>query len=286
MQYACGLFSLIADKLACSSASEFFVLPIFEKEKTMSSIIKVEHVCKTFRGADGDVEALSDVSFEAERGDALGIIGFSGAGKSTLVRCLNALEKPTSGTVTVCEKNVSELKGKELLSLRRKVGMIFQSFNLFEQKTALENVMFPLRSAGVKRAAARERALSLLDEMGLADKTNAYPSQLSGGQKQRVAIARALALEPEILLCDEATSALDPETAAQTVDLLKSINKKYGLTLVVISHQIEVVKRICTKVVVIDGGRVVERGNTDNVFTSPTSEATKRILVLEGYGNE
>ncbi|MBD5132834.1 MAG: ATP-binding cassette domain-containing protein [Clostridiales bacterium] len=249
-------------------------------------MISVRNLCKSFKSKDGEVSALTEVSLAVEKGVALGVIGFSGAGKSTLVRCLNGLEKPSSGTVTVCGRIVNDLKGKQLLSLRRKVGMIFQSFNLFEQKTAIANVMFPLSAAGVKRAQARERAESLLTEVGLADKFNAYPSQLSGGQKQRVAIARALALNPEVLLCDEATSALDPETAVQTVNLLKRINAKYGLTLVVISHQIEVIKSISDSVVVLNGGQVVESGKTDEVFGKPQSAATKRILVLEGGINE
>lgn len=252
----------------------------------MSSIIEVKSLCKSFNGGSSKVSALDDVSFTVERGEILGVIGFSGAGKSTLVRCINGLEKPSGGSVTVCGLSVSELKGKQLLSLRRKVGMIFQSFNLFEQKTALGNVMFPLLAAGEKRAAARSRAERILGEVGLADKIKAYPSQLSGGQKQRVAIARALALGPEILLCDEATSALDPQTAVQIVALLKDINVKYGLTLVVISHQIEVVKRIATRVLVLDGGRAVETGDASEVFASPRAAATKRLFITEEIENE
>lgn len=252
----------------------------------MSSIIEVKSLCKSFNGGSSKVSALDDVNFTVERGEILGVIGFSGAGKSTLVRCINGLEKPSGGSVTVCGLSVSELKGKQLLSLRRKVGMIFQSFNLFEQKTALGNVMFPLLAAGEKRAAARSRAERILGEVGLADKIKAYPSQLSGGQKQRVAIARALALGPEILLCDEATSALDPQTAVQIVALLKDINVKYGLTLVVISHQIEVVKRIATRVLVLDGGRAVETGDASEVFASPRAAATKRLFITEEIENE
>lgn len=252
----------------------------------MSSIIEVKSLCKSFNGGSSEVSALDEVSFTVERGEILGVIGFSGAGKSTLVRCINGLEKPSGGSVTVCGLSVSELKGKQLLSLRRKVGMIFQSFNLFEQKTALGNVMFPLLAAGEKRAAARSRAERILGEVGLADKIKAYPSQLSGGQKQRVAIARALALGPEILLCDEATSALDPQTAVQIVALLKDINVKYGLTLVVISHQIEVVKRIATRVLVLDGGRAVETGDASEVFASPRAAATKRLFITEEIENE
>ena len=251
----------------------------------MSSIIEVKNLCKRYNGENG-VSALDDVSFTVERGEVLGVIGFSGAGKSTLVRCLNGLEKPSGGTVTVCGSSVSELKGKQLLSLRRKVGMIFQSFNLFEQKTALGNVMFPLLAAGEKRAAARVRAEFLLEKVGLADKIKAYPSQLSGGQKQRVAIARALALGPEVLLCDEATSALDPQTAVRITALLKDVNKEYGLTLVVISHQIDVVKRIATRVLVLDGGRAVETGDAPTVFASPRAAATKRLFISEELENE
>lgn len=248
------------------------------------NIIEVEHLNKTFltgRAEADKVVALTDVSFSVKRGEIIGVIGFSGAGKSTLVRCLNALERPDSGSVRVCGENITSLKGKRLLEMRRRIGMIFQGFNLFQQKTVLKNVLFPLEVAGVKRDEARERAIHRLEEVGLSDKLKAYPSQLSGGQCQRVAIARALALEPEVLLCDEATSALDPETTLQILRLLKQINGKYGLTVVVISHQLEVVKSLCDRVVVLDGGKVCETGEAKDVLTNPTSVAAKRLLAFE-----
>lgn len=246
------------------------------------TIIKAENLCKTFQTHGETITVLSDVSFTVARGEALGIIGFSGAGKSTLVRCINALERPDSGIIEVCGQNVAELKGKSLLEHRRRTGMIFQNFNLFRQKTVIKNVLFPLEVAGVPRASAFETAERLLDEVGLSDKKYSYPSQLSGGQKQRVAIARALALKPDVLLCDEATSALDPETSVQIVELLRSLNEKYGLTLVFISHVPSVVERLCDRVIVLDGGRVVESGTVAQVFGSPSSDAAGRLLIVGG----
>lgn len=245
-------------------------------------VIEIRNLHKTFKSKEGEINALSDIDLSVRRGEIVGIIGFSGAGKSTLVRCINALERPDGGNVLVNGEDVCALKGKKLLQLRRNVGMIFQNFNLLQQKTVLKNVLFPLEVAGVKKAEAVARAEKLLEEVNLSEKRKAYPSRLSGGQKQRVAIARALALNPQILLCDEATSALDPETTGQILDLIRNINEKYGLTVVVISHQLSVVKRVCSRVAVIDGGRICETGSVDEVFTHPASDATKRLLAFEG----
>ncbi|MCM1306190.1 MAG: methionine ABC transporter ATP-binding protein [Bacteroides sp.] len=248
----------------------------------MDKVIEIEGLCKTFKTDKDEVAALNGVNLSVERGEVVGVIGFSGAGKSTLVRCINALERPSSGHVCVAGEDVSTLSGKELLQLRRRIGMIFQNFNLMQQKTVLKNVLFPLEVAGVKRAAARERALELLNEVGLADKATAYPAQLSGGQKQRVAIARALALNPDVLICDEATSALDPETTAQILALLKEINEKYSLTIVVISHQLNVVKSLCSRIAVLDDGVICEEGDTEELFKNPQSDAARRLFAYEG----
>lgn len=245
-------------------------------------IIEIEKLNKTYKSKTGDVAALSDIDLKVKRGEIIGVIGFSGAGKSTLVRCINKLETPDGGTVKVCGENVTALKHGDLLRLRRKVGMIFQNFNLLQQRTVLKNVTFPLEIAKCKREESIKRATELLEEVKLSDKLKSYPSQLSGGQKQRVAIARALALNPEILLCDEATSALDPETTAQILKLLKEINVKYNLTIVIISHQLNVVKSICDRVAVIDGGFIRETGTVEEVFNSPKSEAAKRLITYEG----
>ena len=217
----------------------------------MDPIIQVQHLCKTFQVKGNVVDAAKDISFDIERGDIFGIIGLSGAGKSTLVRCLNLLEQPTSGDVIVDGKNLTKLSDKELRLMRRDIGMIFQHFNLLMQKTVLDNVCFPMKITGVKGAKAKERAMELLRTVGLEDKANAYPAQLSGGQKQRVAIARVLANNPKILLCDEATSALDPQTTKSILGLLKSINEAYGITIVVITHEMAVVQEICHHVAVL-----------------------------------
>ncbi len=253
-----------------------------EEQKADDVVIEIKDLNKTFKSKEGEINALSSIELTVKRGEIVGIIGFSGAGKSTLVRCINALERPDSGSILVNGENVCELKGKKLLELRRNVGMIFQNFNLLQQKTVLKNVLFPLEVAGVKKAEALERATKLLEEVNLADKRKAYPAQLSGGQKQRVAIARALALNPQVLLCDEATSALDPETTGQILELIRNFNEKYYLTVVVISHQLAVVKSVCSRVAVIDKGKICETGTVDEVFTNPTSDAAKRLLAFEG----
>lgn len=248
----------------------------------METVIEIENLHKTYKSDQNEVVALRGINLSVNRGEILGIIGSSGAGKSTLARCLNALERPDGGNIRIAGQDILKLKGQDLLLLRRKIGIIFQNFNLFRQKTVLKNVLFPLEIAGVKKSEAIERAMELLKEVNLADKINVYPSQLSGGQKQRVAIARALALRPEVLICDEATSALDPETATQILNLIKAINEKYSLTIVVISHQFDVVKRLCTHIAVIDHGEICEIGDTLSLFSNPQSNAAKRLLTYEG----
>ena len=247
----------------------------------MAAIIKVENLNKTFQTKGGRVDALKDISLDIEEGDIYGIIGMSGAGKSTLVRCLNYLERPTSGKVSVNGRDLAALSDRELRGLRSSIGMIFQSFNLLSQKNVLSNVMFPLQIAGVPRAEAREKARSLLKTVGLPEKEKAYPAQLSGGQCQRVAIARALATDPKIILCDEATSALDPQTTEQILQLLKKINREMGVTIVIITHQMSVVRRICGSVAIVEKGELVEYGSVAEIFTQPKSKAAKR-LIIEG----
>lgn len=241
-------------------------------------MIEIKHLYKTFETKDGKVEALKDINITVEDGDIYGIIGMSGAGKSTLVRCINMIERPTKGTVVIDGTDMSELTETELRKIRRDVTMIFQSFNLLMQRTCLKNVCFPLELSGVKPAEAKKRALELLETVGLPDKANAYPAQLSGGQQQRIAIARALATNPKILLCDEATSALDPKTTNQILDLIREINRKFGITVIVITHQMSVVENICNKVSIIDYGVVQETGYVTDVFANPKSEAGRRLV--------
>lgn len=229
--------------------------------------------------SDGPVHALSDINIDIADGDVFGIIGMSGAGKSTLVRTINLLERPTSGTIEVDGRDVTALSGEELRAYRRRVAMIFQNFGLLAQKTVLDNVCFPfLAASGKVSAENRARALELLDRVGLAEKAQSYPSQLSGGQKQRVAIARALACEPEVILCDEATSALDPKSINTILKLLRDINRETGVTLVVITHSMDVVEKICNNVAVLERGRVVEQGSVAKVFAEPQAEATRVLL--------
>lgn len=253
----------------------------------MEAIIRVENISKTFKAKNGQVEAVKNISFSIEKGDIFGIIGLSGAGKSTLVRCLNLLEKPNEGSVYVDGKNLMKLSQKYLRKERQDIGMIFQHFNLLMQRNVVDNICFPLEIAGVKRKEARKRALELLETVGLSDKAKAYPAQLSGGQKQRVAIARVLANNPKILLCDEATSALDPQTTKSILKLLKEINQEYGITIVVITHEMTVIKEICTKVAVLDQGYLVEQGTVEEVFTTPKSDEAKKLILNEvGCGEE
>ena len=245
-------------------------------------MIVLNNVTKTFGSGEQQINALHGVSLTIEDGEIYGIIGLSGAGKSTLVRCINLLERPTSGTVTVNGKELTSLSKKELLHVRRSIGMIFQGFNLLEQRTVLQNVCFPMELAGVKRDAARKRAMELLELVDIPDKANAYPVQLSGGQKQRVAIARTLASDPKVLLCDEATSALDPKTTQSILALLKKLNRELGVTVVVITHVMRVVEQICTKVAILDHGVIQESGPVSEVFSNPKSEAGRRLVLPEG----
>ena len=241
-------------------------------------MIEITHLYKTFETKDGKVEALKDINITVEDGDIYGIIGMSGAGKSTLVRCINMIERPTKGKVLIDGVDMGGLSEKELRKVRRQVSMIIQSFNLLMQRTCLKNVCFPLELAGVKPAEAKKKAMELLETVGLPDKANAYPAQLSGGQQQRIAIARALATNPKILLCDEATSALDPKTTNQILDLIREINRKMGITVIVITHQMSVVENICNKVSIIDFGVVQETGKVTDVFANPKSEAGRRLV--------
>ncbi len=246
------------------------------------SIIQIQHLYKTFGGGAAAVHALEDINLDIQAGEIFGIIGLSGAGKSTLVRCMNLLERPTAGTVIVDGRSMTELSEKELRLQRRKITMIFQSFNLLMQRTCLKNVCFPMEIAGVPRDRARKRALELLEIVGLSEKAESYPSQLSGGQKQRVAIARALATDPKVLLCDEATSALDPTTTASILGLLKDLNRTLGVTVVVITHQMSVIEEICTRVAILDGGVVAEQGSVEEIFTNPSTDAARRLVYPGG----
>ena len=248
-------------------------------------MIEIKHLSKTFGVSGGTVDALKDITLTIPDGEIYGIIGMSGAGKSTLVRCINMLERPTSGEVLIDGKSMTELSQRELREKRRDITMIFQGFNLLMQRNCLKNVCFPLELAGVKKAEAEKRAAELLELVGLGDKFKSYPAQLSGGQQQRVAIARALATHPEILLCDEATSALDPQTTQSILSLIRDIHDRLGITVIIITHQMSVVEQICTRVAILDGGEVAEEGAVSDVFSSPKSEAAKRLVYPEGYQN-
>lgn len=247
-----------------------------------SIMIEIKNLSKRFDTASGTVEALKNVSISIPDGDIFGIIGMSGAGKSTLVRCINMLERPTEGTVEIDGVNLCELSEKDLRGIRRDITMIFQGFNLLMQRNCLKNVCFPLELAGMDKAAAKKKALELLETVGLADKARAYPSQLSGGQQQRVAIARALATNPKVLLCDEATSALDPTTTNSILELIRSINEKLGITVIIITHQMSVVESICKHIAIIDEGTVVEQGEVTEGFSHPKSAAARRLVFPEG----
>lgn len=250
----------------------------------MSEIL-IQNVSKTYSTKDGNVQALKNVNLSIEQGDIYGIIGMSGAGKSTLVRCINYLEEPTEGKIFIKGKELGSFSKKELRKQREDIGMIFQHFNLLMQKSVLENICFPLYIHGKKKTEARKRAKELLEIVGLSDKAKAYPAQLSGGQKQRVAIARALASNPKTLLCDEATSALDPQTTASILDLLKEINQKFGITIVIITHQMSVVREICSHVAIMKSGEVVEDGKVSEIFTHPKSDVA-RELISRDLGND
>ncbi len=240
-------------------------------------MIQVENLSKVFRGGE-EVTALRHINLKVEPGDIYGIIGKSGAGKSTLLRCISLLETPTEGRILVEGADISRLRGRELIEMRKKVGVIFQGYNLLMQRTVRDNVAFPLELARMPKARRWARVEELLEVVGLSDKARAYPSQLSGGQKQRVAIARALANHPSILLCDEPTSALDSFTTRSILELLTDINRKMGVTVIIITHEISVVKAICNKVAVINEGSFIEQGNTREVFAHPASEITRLLL--------
>ena len=249
-------------------------------------MIEIKNLSKTFDTAAGQVAALQDVSLTINDGDIYGIIGMSGAGKSTLVRCINMLERPTEGQVIVNGQNLGTLTPAQLRAARRDITMIFQQFNLLMQRNCLQNVCFPMELAGVKKSEAQKRAMELLELVGLPDKAKAYPAQLSGGQQQRVAIARALATDPKVLLCDEATSALDPRTTQQILGLIREINRKLGITVVIITHQMSVVKEVCNHVAILDGGQVAEEGLVAAVFAAPKSAAAKRLVFPNAVDEE
>lgn len=254
-----------------------------EKKKP---IIEIKALTKVFKAKDKEVKALENIDLSINEGDIFGIIGMSGAGKSTLVRCINYIEKPTSGSIVVDGRELSVLSEKELRRVRQSMGMIFQQFNLLMQRTAEENITFPLEIAGVKPKEAKARAHELLQIVGLLDKANAYPSQLSGGQKQRVAIARALATNPKVLLCDEATSALDPTTTRAILALLKDINQRLGITVVIITHEMSVIEQICSHVAIIDESGIAEQGKVSEVFARPKTAAAQKLVYPEGKKNE
>ena len=240
--------------------------------------IQIKDLQKEFISQNNRVTALSGINLNIDKGDIFGIIGMSGAGKSTLVRCINFLEKPTKGTIIIGDKDLSVLDDRELRQVRRQIGMIFQQFNLLMQRTVEDNICFPLEIAGMSKNEGRKRAAELLEIVGLSDKMKAYPAQLSGGQKQRVAIARALATNPGILLCDEATSALDPTTTRSILALLKDINKKFGITIVIITHEMSVVEEICNHVAIINDGILAETGPVEEVFSNPKTDAAKKLV--------
>lgn len=244
-------------------------------------MIEIQNLTKTFLTADNKVEALKNINLKINDGEIYGIIGMSGAGKSTLVRCINMLERPTTGKVLIDGKDIGAMTPAELRKFRRDITMIFQGFNLLMQKNCLANVCFPLELAGVKKEQAKKRAYELLELVGLPDKAKVYPAQLSGGQQQRVAIARALATEPKFLLCDEATSALDPKTTRSILKLIRDINQRLGITVIVITHQMSVVEEICSRVAILENGEVVEEGDVTDVFSHPNSQAAKHMVFPE-----
>lgn len=241
-------------------------------------MIELKNVSKTFKTNQKEVHAVKNVNITVDDGEIFGVIGYSGAGKSTLVRCINLLERPTEGQVIIENTDLTQLKEKELRAERQNIGMIFQQFNLLASRTAYQNVEFPLKNRGYSKEEIKEKVESLLDLVGIADKENTYPSQLSGGQKQRVAIARALATDPKILLCDEATSALDPQTTKSILKLLKEVNKKLGITIVIITHEMDVIKEICHRVAVMEDGYVVELNDVVSVFSNPQAQITKEFI--------
>ena len=245
-------------------------------------MIEIKNLSKTFKTADSSLDALKNVSLTINDGDIYGIIGMSGAGKSTLVRCINMLERPTEGQILIDGVDMGSLSSKQLRDARRNITMIFQGFNLLMQRNCLKNICFPLELEGMKKEDAKKRALELLEIVGLPDKAKAYPAQLSGGQQQRIAIARALATNPKVLLCDEATSALDPNTTHSILNLIRDINKKLGITVIIITHQMSVVEETCNRVAILDNGTVVEEGEVQAIFSHPTSKAARRLVYPAG----
>lgn len=241
-------------------------------------MITVKNLCKKFNTATGTVEVLKDISFNIETGDIFGIIGFSGAGKSTLIRCLNGLETADSGEILIGSNEITKLNRNELRNARKKIGIIFQHFNLFDSRTVYENIAFPLEINGYKKEEIKERVEEILSLVELSDKRDAYPVQLSGGQKQRVGIARALANKPDVLLSDEATSALDPQTTYSIIELLKNINKKLNLTIVIITHELDVLRYASNNMIVLENGHIVESGSTENLFLNPKSDTLKKFI--------
>lgn len=241
-------------------------------------MISLQQVSVTFESKEHTISAVQDVSLTIQKGEVFGIVGYSGAGKSTLVRTINLLQRPTAGSVIVGDQDLLQLKPKELRKARKKIGMIFQHFNLMASRTIAENVAYPLRKSGLSKTEMAKRVAELLSLVGLSDKSQAYPSQLSGGQKQRVAIARSLANDPEVLLCDEATSALDPKTTLSILELLKELNQRLGLTIVIITHEMQVVKEICHRVAVMENGHVIESNDIVSIFTDPKEQLTKEFI--------
>ncbi len=249
-----------------------------ERSKKNSTMIEIKNLSKFFSTENGDFVAINDINLTIEDGDIFGIIGMSGAGKSTLIRCINLLEKPSEGKIVIDGQDITLLEGKDLLTLRRKIGMVFQRFNLLMQRTIRDNVAFPLEVAGVEKKQRLERVDELLEIVGLTSKAGSYPVQLSGGQQQRVSIARALANHPSLLLCDEPTSALDSLTTNSILRLLKDINHKLGVTIIIITHEIAVVEKICNKVAIIDESRIIEQGFVKDVINNPQQEITQKLL--------
>lgn len=250
-------------------------------------MITIKNLTKSFKTAEGESEVLKNINLKIQKGDIFGIIGFSGAGKSTMIRCLNRLEEPTSGNIIIGDKDITALNKRELREVRKKIGIIFQQFNLFDSMTVFENVAFSLKVAGYPKEKIKSRVHEILDLVELTDKIQAYPAQLSGGQKQRVGIARALANEPDVLLSDEATSALDPQTTYSILELLKNINNKLKITIVLITHELDVVKYICNNMAVIEHGEIVESGTTDSVFLNPKSDTAKKFVsILNNFSSQ
>lgn len=245
-------------------------------------MVEIKHLYKTFNNNSSSVEALKDINLSINTGDIYGIIGQSGAGKSTLVRCINMLERPTEGSVIIDGTDIGSLSPKNLRLARRDITMIFQQFNLLMQRTCLKNICYPMEISGVNKKDAEKRAFELLELVGLPDKAKTYPAQLSGGQRQRIAIARALATNPKVLLCDEATSALDPNTTHSILSLIKEINEKLGITVIIITHQMSVVEEVCNRVAILDDGMVVEEGNVAEIFKNPKTMAAKRLVYPGG----